>query len=161
MIRPARPGDGAAIAAIWNPIIRDSLVTFTSTEKTPEGVAALIAERNAWGHAFLVAVQGPEVAGFATYSPFRSGPGYAQSMEHTIILTDAARGRGLGRALMAGIEAQAKAAGAHLMIGAISGANPAGLGFHARLGYREVGRLPEAGQKFGQWLDLVLMQKTL
>ncbi len=82
-------------------------------------------------------------------------------MEHTVILTDAARGRGLGRALMAGIEAHAQAAGAHLMIGAISGANPAGLGFHARLGYREVGRLPEAGLKFGQWLDLVLMQKTL
>ncbi len=58
MIRPARPGDCAAIAAIWNPIIRDSLVTFTSIEKTPMGVAELMAERNARGHAFLVAVRG-------------------------------------------------------------------------------------------------------
>jgi phosphinothricin acetyltransferase len=29
------------------------------------------------------------------------------------------------------------------------------------LGFVEVARMPETGFKFGQWLDLVLLQKTL
>jgi L-amino acid N-acyltransferase YncA len=60
MIRDARPTDAAAIAAIWNPIIRDTDITFNPVEKTEAEIAALIADRQAAGHAFLVAE--PEVA---------------------------------------------------------------------------------------------------
>ena len=41
MIRPAVPADAPAIAAIWNPMIRDTLVTFDSVEKTEAEIAAL------------------------------------------------------------------------------------------------------------------------
>ena len=44
---------------------------------------------------------------------------------------------------------------------AIDGENPASIGFHERLGFVEVGRLPEIGRKFDRWLDLVLMQRML
>jgi phosphinothricin acetyltransferase len=62
---------------------------------------------------------------------------------------------------MAALEREARAAGGHTMIGGVSTENPAGLAFHAALGYREAARLPEVGFKFGRWLDLVLMQKRL
>lgn len=162
MIRPAAAADADSIALIWNPWIRNSAITFTATEKRPEEVADLIRARMAAGHAFLVATdtQG-QVRGFATYGQFRSGIGYARTVEHSVILSAGARGNGLGRALMTAIEAHAQAAGAHQIIGGVSAENPAGLRFHLALGYAECARIREAGYKFGRYMDLVLMQKFL
>lgn len=160
MIRPARPEDAPAIVAFWNPLIRDTLVTFNPLEKTAAEVAESIRAKAEAGHAFLVADEGA-VLGFASYGQFRAGSGYARAMEHTIILSAQAQGRGVGRALMAGIEADARAKGYHSMIAGVSGGNPAGRAFHAALGYREVAVVPQVGWKFGQFWHLVLMQKLL
>lgn len=157
-IRAARPADAAAICAIWNPFVRDTLVTFTTEGRTEAGVAGLIAAR---APAFLVAGTGGRVAGFCTFGEFRSGPGYVRTGEHTILLAPEARGQGLGRALMARLESVAAAQGLHSLIGGVSGANPDGIAFHAAVGFAEAARLPEVGFKFGRWLDLVLMQKFL
>ncbi len=160
MIRHAQALDAQAITAIWNPYIRETTVTFTTEEKTTQGVAQMIADRLAAGWAFLVA-EAPGVVGFATYGPFRAGPGYARSFEHTVLLDPAARGKGLGRALMAGLLAHASAAGAHVMIGGISSENPEAAAFHAALGFAETACLPEVGYKFGRYLDLRIFQKIL
>lgn len=160
-LRPATPADAPAIAAIWNPFIRDSFVTFNAAEKSAQEVAELIDARGAAGHGFLVAAEGDAVLGFASYGQFRAGVGYAHTMEHTILLAPGGRGRGLGRALMAALEAHAAAAGAHSMIAGVSAANPDGVAFHAAIGYAVIARLPQVGRKAGRWLDLVLMQKML
>lgn len=161
MIRAALAGDAQAIAAIWNRVIRDTLATFTTIEKTVDGLAGDIKAARAEGKPFLVVEEAGEVVGFATYSPFRGGPGYRFTMEHTVHLADAARGRGLGRALMQALEEHARAAGVHSLWAGISGENPDAVGFHAALGYAQVAQLPEVGHKFGRWMDLVLMQKIL
>ncbi|MEZ5714436.1 MAG: N-acetyltransferase family protein [Paracoccaceae bacterium] len=158
MIRPARGSDAAAIAAIWNPIIEGTTVTFTTQTKTEPGLQALIAER---APAFLVAEEAGKLLGFATYGAFRAGPGYAQAREHTILLGPAARGRGLGRALMAALEQVARAEGVHVLVGGVSGENEAGIAFHRALGFSDTARLAQVGRKFDRWLDLVLMQKIL
>lgn len=158
IIRPATPEDIPAILAIWNPIIRDTTVTFTTAEKTPRSLAADIAAR---GPAFLVAERAGVLLGLATCGPFRGGPGYAHSAEHTIILAAAARGQGTGRALMSRLETVARDADIHALIGGVSGANPGAIAFHEALGFARVGHLPQVGRKFGQWLDLVLVQKIL
>lgn len=157
MIRPARPEDAPAIAAIWNHIIRDTLITFTTAEKDPAVLAAQIAAGTPW----WVAERDGAVVGHATYGQFRSGPGYARSMEHSIHLAPAAQGHGLGPALMAALETHARAAGVHVMVAGVSSENPAGQRFHARLGYVDCGRVAQAGHKWGRWLDLLLMQKIL
>ena len=158
MIRPATPADAPAIAAFWNPWIRDTAITFASTEKSPADIACMITERHAQGHAFLVTT---DLTGFATYAQFRGGNGYATCMEHTIILAPQAQGKGHGRALMHALESHAAAAGAHQMIAAVSAENADGIRFHAALTYREIARIPQAGFKFNRYIDLVLMQKFL
>ena len=157
MIRPAVPGDAPAIAAFWNPLIRDTAVTFSPLERSADEIVAMIAARQA----FVVADRGDGPVGFASYAQFRSGPGYAFVQEHTIILSEAARGLGVGRALMLTIEQIARQHGNRAMIGGVSGSNPAGIAFHAAIGYQTVGRLPQIGLKLGTWHDLVLMQKML
>jgi phosphinothricin acetyltransferase len=161
MIRDATPDDAPAIAAIWNPVIRDTAITFNPVEKSLSDLATLITDRQAVGHAFLVAETSGRIAGFATYAQFRSGAGYARSMEHTILLSPDAQGKGLGRALLAAIEDHARSAGAISLLAGISAENPAGRAFHARMGYTQVAILQRVGFKFGRAMDLVLMQKFL
>jgi L-amino acid N-acyltransferase YncA len=161
LIRAATPEDAGAIAAVWNPYIRDTTVTFNPVEKSTADVAQMLADRDRLGHATLVAVAGVKVVGFATYAQFRSGAGYATCMEHSILLAPAARGLGAGRALMSGIMTHARNAGAHQMIAGVSAENTDGVAFHAALGFAEITRVREAGQKFGRFIDLVLMQKFL
>ena len=161
IIRPAEPGDYPALVAIWNPVIRETAIIFHSEEKTEASVADLIAARRAQGHEFFVAEGAGVILGFASYAQFRGGNGYAQAMEHSVILAPAARGQGAGRSLMAAVEDHARRAGAHTLFAAISGENPEGVAFHQALGFRLMARLPEAGRKFGRWLDLVLMMKIL
>lgn len=157
MIRDASADDIPAIAAIWNPILRDTAISFWPGERSEQEIRDYIAQRQQQGHAVLVAEDGGRVLGFASYAQFRAGGGYAHAMEHTIHLAPEARGKGLGRALMRAIEDHARARGARLMIGGITGSNAESLRFHERLGYAEWGRIPAAGRKFGAWHDLVLM----
>lgn len=161
MIRDAVPGDAAAIAAIWNPLIRDTAITFWPTERSEAEIGALVADRQAQGHPFVVIEDQGGVAGFATYAQFRSGGGYARSMEHTIYLAPLAQGRGMGRTLLAWLEDHARQRGHRLMIGGITASNEGSLRFHVRAGYAEWGRIPCAGWKFGRFHDLVLMGKDL
>jgi phosphinothricin acetyltransferase len=157
-IRLAERRDTAAVAGLWNGMIRDSLSTFTTDEKTPEDITALIATR---ADAFWVAEDSGQVMGFVTYGSFRGGPGYGATVEHSIVLADTAQGQGLGRGLMTRAVEAAAAQGHHVMVAAISSANPGAVTFHEKLGFAQVGRMPEVGRKHGQWLDLILMQKTL
>jgi len=158
ILRAARPGDADALCAIANPLIQETLVTFTTDLRTPEQVKMEIAAR---GTAFQVAETEGGVVGFATFGPFRKGPGYAATAEHTILLAPSARGAGIGRALMTRLEQVARGRGIHVLVGGISGANTAGALFHKRMGFVQTGLMPEVGRKNGQWLDLVLMQKIL
>lgn len=153
MMRAATQDDAPWIAQIWNALIADTLVTFTTTPKTQADIAAIINERP------VLAL--PEQGGFATYGPFRAGPGYAATVEHTILLAPQTRGQGRGRALMQALMQHARDAGHHIMVAGISGANPQAVAFHAALGFEQVALMPQVGRKDGQWLDLILMQKRL
>ena len=158
IVRSANCKDAEAIAALVNPIIRDTAITFTTAEKDVDALREAISAADG---AYHVAELDGDVVGYATYFQFRGGPGYAHTMEHSIALKPEARGSGAGRALMSAIEAHAKARGTHSLIAGVSAENPAGVAFHAAVGFREIAVLPQVGRKFGRWMDLVLMQKLL
>lgn len=161
IVRPAVEADHEDILALWNPIIRDTTITFSSEEKTRVALAALITTRRSAGQEFFVACEGGRLLGFASYAQFRAGTGYAHAMEHTIILAGSARGRGVGRALMSEVEIHAKEGGAHRLFAGVSAENPDAVAFHHAVGFGTLIQIPEVGRKFGRWLDLVLMMKNL
>jgi L-amino acid N-acyltransferase len=161
-LRPATEADCTRITDIWNPLIRETDITFNSREKTVASLWSELQQKVAQDHPFLVATEADNrILGFATYAQFRTSNGYRRTMEHTIILPQTSRGRGVGRLLMAALEDHARARDVHSMFAGISHRNPEAIAFHAALGYAEVARLPEVGYKFNRWCDLVLMQKIL
>lgn len=161
IIRDATTADAPALCAIWNPVIRDTAITFNAQEKSTADLAAMITTRQRDGHAFLLAEDTGRILGFVTYAQFRGGIGYARSMEHTILLAPEAQGCGLGPTLLTAAESHARTAGALSMFAGVSAENPAGRRFHTRMGYAEVAVLQRVGFKFGRTMDLVLMQKFL
>lgn len=153
MIRPAVPGDAGALCAIWNHVICHTTATFTTVEKTVQGLETLIAERP------VLVLE--NACGFATYGPFRSGPGYAHVAELTILLAPEATGQGFGAALLGALEDHARGQGLRVLVAAICAENAAALALHRKLGFEKTAYMPGLGRKFGRDLDLVLMQKNL
>ena len=96
MIRQATPADAQAIAAIWNHVIRDTAQTFTTAEKDPRALAVQIIDQPCF-----VAEAAGVVVGFVIYVQFRSGPGYAHPVAHSIHVARNARGASLARAFIA------------------------------------------------------------
>lgn len=161
-LRVATRADAPALKAIMAPVIAGSTATFSSVERSVEDWEALVDARRVEGRAFYVAEVDGVVVGYATYDQFRPfNNGYRFTMEHSVYLSDAAQGKGLGRILLLAIEEHAREAGHKSMIGVIDGDNVASTAFHTALGYKEVGRIPQSGFKFGRWLDALFMQKFL
>lgn len=160
VIRSATPSDASSICAIFNPIIEETTITFSSTLVTENDVVEGIANLGDRGDPYLVAENDTgAVEGYAKYAPFRAGTGYARTAEITVHVTSTARGKGLGRALVSALEDHAHAANIHSLIAGISAENLQALEFHKKLGFERVGLVPKAGHKFGRFIDLVLMQK--
>jgi phosphinothricin acetyltransferase len=158
VIRAADKSDADNITALWNHMIRETDVTFTTEQKSPNEVEALIDDP---ARAVLIAELGGAFAGFALIGPFRTGPGYAKTVEHSVYLHPFAQGHGEGRALMAQLSKAAEKLGHHVMVAAISGGNTAAVEFHQKLGFDQVARMQQVGHKNGVWHDLILMQKFL
>jgi len=164
-IREAEPGDVAAIAVLYNALIASTTVAWTESTESVDDRAAWLQRQSELKRPVLVATMDhDDVVGFASYGDFRDStkwPGYRFTVEHTVHVAERHWGSGIGRALMNELIQRAGDEGLRVMIGAIDGANEASIRFHRRLGFEVVGRLPGTGYKFGQWLDLVLMRRTL
>jgi phosphinothricin acetyltransferase len=165
-IRDADGDDAAAICALYNATVSDTTVAWTEEHESVATRQAWLHNQHAADNPVLVAeaeVEG-RVIGFASYGEFRNAtkwPGYRFTVEHTIHIDATHQGTGVGGALLEALVERATAAGLHVMIGAIDGENDGSIRFHERHGFVEVARVHEVGFKFGRWLDLVLVQRTL
>jgi L-amino acid N-acyltransferase YncA len=160
-IDAARDPDLEGITAIYNHVIATSTAVFSNQPVSVENRRAWLAERHARGFPVLVARDGSEVLGFGSFGDFRAWPGYRTTVEHTVHVSPEHHRRGIGAQLVAALIDEARALGMHAMIAGVVSTNEASLALHRRLGFVEVGRLPEIARKFDMWLELVLLQLTL
>lgn len=161
-IRPSEPADVDAITAIYGWNVRHGTGTFELDPPDAAETARRRADVLAQGLPWLVAEAGGTVVGYAYASRFRPRPAYRFSLEDSIYLAPEARGRGIGRVLLAELIARCQARGARQMFAVIGdSANVASIGVHRALGFTPVGLLCDAGWKFERWLDVVMMQRAL
>jgi len=164
IVRPAdakRYQDVAGITQIYNDAVLHTTAIWNDTVVDEENRRIWIEERSAQGFPVLVAVENEETLGYATLGPFRPHDGYRQTVEDSIYVRSDQRRRGIAAELMPSLITAAKELNVHAMIAGIEAQNTASIRLHEHFGFKEVGRLPEVGKKFGRWLDLVFMQKIL
>jgi L-amino acid N-acyltransferase len=166
-IRHAERRDAEGIRAVYNRFVTDSVALFDLVPRTLDEQVAWIDEHSG-GHPALVAVcpDAPAdvpggIVGFGSLSPFRSRPAYAGTVENSVYLLDSFQRRGIGRRMLDELVGLAEAHGFHTLIARISGGNEGSIALHAACGYEIVGIEREVGRKFGQWLDVIEMQRML
>lgn len=161
-IRPATLADLQAILDIYNDIIATSTAVYALEPVTLENRRRWYDERITAGYPILVAVVDGVVLGFSTFGDWRGAwPGYRYTVEHSVHVRTLDRGQGIGRQLVEALFPIARAQQKHVMLGGIDAANTASIRFHERLGFERVAHFKEVGHKFGQWLNLVFMQRWL
>ncbi len=161
-IRPSTPADLAAITAIYGEAVLHGTGTFELEAPDTAEMARRRDDVLGKGLPWLVAERAGQVLGYAYANHFRPRKAYRFCLEDSIYLHPDARGQGVGRVLLAELVGRCEAAGARQMLAVIGDAANAGsIGVHAALGFEHTGVLKASGWKFGRWLDVVLMQRSL
>jgi len=159
-VRLAHAGDVEAIRDIYNAEVTGSTVTFDLVPRTARGQRAWIA-RHQSVHPALVAVEGPEICGFGSLSPFRDRAAYTTTVEDSVYVGAGWRRHGVGRVLLDELVRLATRHGFHTVLARTTGDNAASIALHRACGFVIVGTEHEVGRKFGRWLDVVTLQKML
>ncbi len=152
-VRAARAGDAKAIAEIYAPYVRDTVISFEAVVPSADDMAARIAKimpELPW----LVHEDGSRVTGYAYAGAHRERAAYKWSVDAGIYIARDGHRRGVGRALYAVLFAALKLQGYHRCYGGITLPNEASIGLHEAMGFKPVGHYPEVGFKFGKWHDV-------
>lgn len=153
---------GAAILDIFNEAIETSTALYDYKPRAPESMTGWFEAKRA-GNFPVIGIEDGQgtLLAFGSYGTFRAWPAYKYSVEHSVYVHKAQRGRGLGRIIMQELIGAARQDGRHALIGGIDATNAGSIALHESLGFRHVGTLPQVGFKFGRWLDLSFYQLLL
>lgn len=111
---------------------------------------------------YLVAERQGVVVGYAYAGPYRPRAAYRNTVENSIYIHPDAAGQGIGKILLTALLKECESLGLRQMIAVIGGSeNVASIRLHLSLGFQLVGTLKSVGFKKGQWLDTVLLQRSL
>ncbi|MGB0506385.1 MAG: GNAT family N-acetyltransferase [Pikeienuella sp.] len=160
-IRDAIETDLPAMCDMLNAEIRASTATWTTVERSHRAMRKWWMDLRRDGYPTLVAYDGDTLAGYANYGRWRTWPGYWRAAENSVYVAPSVQKRGIGRALLDALADRARYQGLSALIGVIGHDRTGSLALHQACGYVEVGRLPGVGEKFGQRLDMVIMQRDL
>jgi L-amino acid N-acyltransferase YncA len=160
-IRHADPGrDAAACAAIYEPFVRDTAVSFEERAPDAREFAERI-RRLSLRFPWLVAEEGGEVVGYAYAAPHRERASYRWAADVTVYVSEGWRGRRVGRALYDALLALLVRQGIQVAVAGITLPNEASVALHERCGFELVGVHSRIGWKLGAWRDVGWWQLEL
>lgn len=161
IVRDAELADLPAILAIHNDAIATTTAIWDEQQVDLDDRRHWLETRQSSGLPVLVAEVDGEVAGYASYGPWRPKSGYRFTMENSIYTHPDHRGRGVANALMPALLERARAGEVRAIVAGIESTNAVSIALHEKYGFRRVAHLPEVGFKFGRWLDLDYLQLSL
>ncbi|MDE7405059.1 MAG: GNAT family N-acetyltransferase [Lachnospiraceae bacterium] len=166
-IRVAKEEDADALLKIYAPYVEKTAITFEyevpDVETFRERISNTLKK-----YPYLLAWQNGEILGYAYTGAFVGRAAYGWAAEVSIYLREDKRGMGIGKKLYTALEAISKAQ--HILnLNACIG-NPEvedqyltknSILFHTHMGYTMVGEFHKCGYKFGNWYNMVWMEKVI
>jgi len=164
LVRASRDEDVAAMLDIYRRhIVRGVEPAFAHDPEALQPDDIKRRRRNMRSHRLphLVAERGGALVGYAYAVLFRKRPAYRYTVKHSIYVHPDHLHAGIGRVLLPALIDACAAAGYRQMIGYIDAGNGPSIGLHVACGFRQVGYLPSVAYKFGQWADMIMLQRSL
>lgn len=162
VIRDATDVDMVAVQSIYEPYVLNGLATFEEVPPTRDDMLTRRDAVLAAGLPYLVAELDGQVVGYSYATLYRPRPAYRHTIEDSIYVSEAMRGRRIGAALLQALIARSESGPWRQMLAVIGNSENAGsIALHHRMGFQPVGTLRSVGFKLGQWVDTVLMQRAL
>jgi L-amino acid N-acyltransferase YncA len=156
-IRPVRKGDREQVVSIFNHYVKESHAAFPDQPVEPGFFEFMVHG----AHACYVAEEGRKVVGFAILRPFMPFPAFQATAAVTFFILPSHVRLGLGSRMLETMTEDSFRLGIRSLVAQISSRNSGSIAFHGKRGFSECGRIPDAGRKFGESFDLVLMRKVL
>lgn len=153
MIRLATTDDAAAVAAIYQPYVAETVISFEVLPPTKEEMRSRMAgvlERLPW----LVYERDGQIAGYAYGSPHRAREAYQWSVDVAVYIHADWHRRGVGRRLYDELFGMLRRLGYVNAYAGITLPNPKSVGLHEAMGFRPVGVYRNVGFKLGEWCDV-------
>ena len=160
MIRIAKETDISQMLSIYAPYILHTTHTFEYNVPTESEFLERF-RRITVRHPWLVWEEDGQILGYAYGSAPFERDAYRWSCECSIYLRPQAHRRGIGRQLYTALEAIMAYQGHRQCYAIVTEENRDSLAFHRNMGYKVAAEMPGCGRKFGRWLGIIWMEKTL
>ncbi len=159
-IRKIEERDIPSVMNIYRYYVDNTVISFEyelpSEEEFIRRVHAITAK-----YPYLVAEEEGYILGYAYAAPFKDRAAYDWTAETSIYLKNDQWRRGTGTMLYQDLERLLVAMDIRNICACITWPNPPSVAFHEKMGFHEAAHFEKVGYKFGQWIDMVWMQKIV
>lgn len=162
IIREVADSDINAIQSIYAYHVLNGLGTFEEVPPASDEIMNRLKVIVAANYPYLVAEFDGRVVGFCYANSYRQRSAYRFTLEDSVYIAEGYQGRQIGTLLLKSLVDKCKCLKIKHILAFIGGSdNYASINLHKRLGFTTNGSLSKVGFKFGQWVDVVIMQLEL
>ena len=167
MIRIAEEKDAEALLDIYGYYVENTAITFEyitpSIEEFQERIRTTLEK-----YPYLVYEENGEILGYAYVGAFNKRAAARWMAETSIYVKKDALNKGIGKILYEELEKILKKQNILKLIACVAGSEredryvpKKSVLFHQHMGYKITGRIQKSGYKFGNWYDLLYLEKEL
>lgn len=167
ILRSATPDDAEPLLQIYAPYVTQTAITFEYDVPSVDEFRSRI-EHTLQKYPYLVAEADGQILGYAYAGVFKGRAAYDHCVETSIYVRLDQHRQGIGKALYDELERLLREQGILNVNACISWIDEPNQylthqspDFHAHMGYERVAHFHLCGYKFGQWFDMIWMEKMI
>jgi phosphinothricin acetyltransferase len=163
LVRPASIADLARITEIHNYYVLNTHIIFDVRPfSTEQRVPWFKEHTDNSRHRILVAENHDgKIVGYTATGSFRSKEAYETTVEVSIACSPESVNQGIGKQLYQALFSVLENEDIHRVVAGIAQPNAASNALHESFGFQKVGTFTQVGRKFGQFWDVLWMEKSM